>query len=181
MPTPEELAFDAAPIGIVLTENRVIRTCNLTFCALTGFEKAALINQSFRMLYENDAEFDRVRDLGLMDLSAGREYSDMRLLRRADGSAIWCRFRAQALDIAKPLARTVLTYAKLSEPAGHANLTARERDVVLGLRAGQTSKQIAHHLGLSSRTIEDVRARLLKKFEAHNTVEMLRKFTNLEN
>ena len=181
MPSPEELAFDTAPVGIVLTENRVIRTCNSTFCLLTGFDKHALIDQSFRKLYENEAEFQRVRDIGLKALSAGREYSDMRLLRRADGSSIWCRFRAQALNAANPLERTVLTYAKLSEPADQTNLTARERDVVLGLRAGQTSKQIAHQLGLSSRTIEDVRARLLKKFEAHNTVEMLRKFTNLES
>ena len=181
MPSVNDIAFQAAPIGIVLTENRVIRTCNQTFCTLTGFTKSDLLNQSFRMLYDSDAEFERVRDIGLTALRAGRDYSDMRLLRRADGTSIWCRFRAQALEISDPLSRAVLTYAKVSEPASHPVLTMRERDVILGLRAGQTSKQIALSLGLSSRTIEDVRARLLRKFGAKNTPDMLRKFTNIEN
>ncbi|MEM9434684.1 MAG: LuxR C-terminal-related transcriptional regulator [Pseudomonadota bacterium] len=180
MQTDIEVAFDAAPIGIVLTEDRIIRTCNTTFCTLTGFEKVALIGQSFRMLYASDAEFRRVRDIGLAQLKAGQDYSDMRLLRRADGSALWCRFRAQTLDISAPLARTVLTYAKVHAPTHEPALTARERDVVLGLRTGKTSKQIAFDLSLSVRTIEGVRARLLKKFKSRNLPEMLSKFTNLE-
>lgn len=176
-----QLAFEAAPIGIVLTENRVIRACNSTFCTMTGFEKNDLLDQSFRMLYSSDAEFDRVRDVGMSALRKGEHYSDLRLLRRADGDVIWCRFRAHALDRSAPLARTVLTFARLIEAPQHPTLTKREQDVVLGLRAGQTSKQIATSLGLSPRTIEDVRARLLKKFKAANTHEIVGKFTNLES
>ena len=89
MPSPEELAFDAAPIGIALTENRVIRTCNATFCLLTGFERNALINQSFRKLYESKAEYQRVRNVGLKDLTAGRDYSDRCCQTNANQSLVW--------------------------------------------------------------------------------------------
>ncbi|MGR3586772.1 MAG: LuxR C-terminal-related transcriptional regulator, partial [Pseudooceanicola nanhaiensis] len=56
-------------------------------------------------------------------------------------------------------------------------LTPRERDVVSGLAHGRTSKEIARHLGLSPRTIEDVRARLLRKFEVRNVTELLTRLT----
>ncbi|WP_095595386.1 PAS and helix-turn-helix domain-containing protein [Actibacterium pelagium] len=176
-----EIAFQSAPVGIALIERRVIRACNQMFCTLTGFDKKALLNQSSRVFYASDEEFERVRDVGLKELRDGRDYSDMRLLRRSDGSSIWCRFRAQAMNPNDPLEQTVLTYAKVADTNDKPDLTAREMDVILGLRAGQTSKQIAILLGLSPRTVEDVRARLLAKFKSKNALEMLAKFTNLEN
>lgn len=41
------------------------------------------------------------------------------------------------------------------------------------LSRGRTSKEIAQVLELSPRTIEDVRARLLKKFEVKNVAVLL--------
>jgi len=133
------------------------------------------------MLYSDDAEFDRVRDIGIKALSKGEQYSDLRLLKRATGEVVWCRFRANALNQNDPLARAVLTFARLRETQQFPSLTKRERDVVQGLRSGHTSKQIAASLSLSPRTIEDVRARLLKKFQATTTHEVVGKFTSLES
>jgi len=52
-------------------------------------------------------------------------------------------------------------------------LTARERDVLLHLVRGKTSKDIARILGISFRTVDQHRASLLMKFGVKNTVEML--------
>jgi len=93
-----KLAFDSAPIGVVLTENRIIRTCNTMFCDMTGFRMEELVDQSCRILYSNEAEFDRVRDIGIQALSKGEPYSDLRLLLCSNGEVVWCRFRANALD-----------------------------------------------------------------------------------
>ena len=60
----ESIAFEAAPIGIVLTENRIIRTCNRKFCVLSGFSRDQLVGQSFRKLLFDDSEYERVRDIG---------------------------------------------------------------------------------------------------------------------
>jgi len=46
------------------------------------------------------------------------------------------------------------------------SLSPRERDVARLLMNGQRSKEIATHLGISVRTIEGYRARLLQKMEA---------------
>ncbi len=171
------LAFDEAPVGIVLTENRIIRALNARFADLTGYSRSDLINQSFRMLYDTNDEFDRIRDVGLEPLKETGRFTEQRLLRQKSGSLIWCRFRAHCLDTQNPLAHVVMSYAPLFDAPGSVSLSARERGVLAGLRRGLTSKAIAREEDLSPRTIEDVRARLLKRFSVRNTAELLAKVT----
>jgi len=172
------LAFDHAPVAIVLTEHRVIRSCNAPFGELFGYDRASLIGQSFRLLYDSEKEFEDIRDIGLGPLRDAGLYSDERLIRRRGGDRIWCRFRARTLTPESPLDRLVMTFAPLGEAAAAPlTLTSRERDVVAGLARGGTSKEIARQLGLSPRSVEDVRARLLRKFEVRNATELLARLT----
>lgn len=174
------LAFDGAPLGLVLTENRVIRTCNETFCRMVGYDKKALLGQSFRKLYQNDGEFRQIRNIGLAHLKDTGCYSDERLVRHMGGRQFWCRFRAVTLTPDDPLARTVLSFAQIPEQIPKTTLTSRERQVVGFLSQGLTSKEIARRLSLSPRTIEDYRANLRKKFGARNTTELLARLVRLE-
>lgn len=177
----DRLAFDHAPMGLALTERRIIRSCNGTFAKMFGYEKQDLIGQSFRLLYGTDQEFHQVRDIGLEPLRQSLPYSDERLMRRADGNRIWCRFRARTLTPDDPLARTVLSFALIETKNTGPQLTKREREVLLLLSQGKTSKEIARDLGLSPRTIEDVRARLLKKFKVKNVAVLLAGLSGLRN
>lgn len=174
-----QLTFDAAPIGLVLSEVRVIRACNVTFARLFGYERDALLGQSFRMLYSSDHEFRSIRDIGIGALSNGAEYSDERMMHHADGTPFWCRFRAQTLTPDDPLSQVVMSFARIATHADGPALTAREREVVAWLSRGLTSKEIARTLGLSPRTIEDVRARLLRKFSARNAADLLSKLGDI--
>lgn len=176
----DQLAFDHAPMGLTLTENRIIRTCNETFAAMFGYSKEALIGQSFRLLYGTDQEFHQIRDIGLEPLRQSLPYTDERLMRRSDGSRIWCRFRARTLTPEAPLERIVLSFALIDRTTDGPQLTPRERDVLLLLAQGQTSKEMARGLGLSPRTIEDVRARLLKKFQVKSVAVLLARFSGHE-
>jgi len=168
-----KLAFEQAPIGIVLTENRIIKACNQTFVDLFGYSREELIGQSFRMLYETRREFDEIRDIGLTPLRETGSYTDERLMLHRDGSMFWCRFRAHTTTPNDPLGQTVLTFADISETHQSISLTPRERQVVMLLRKGQTSKEIARSLSISPRTVEDYRATLLSKFEVKNVAELL--------
>jgi len=53
------------------------------------------------------------------------------------------------------------------------SLTGREREVLEYLAMGKISKVIAHELGISERTVELHRSRILKKLDARNTTELL--------
>lgn len=172
----DALAFEFAPVGIVLTEERVIRTCNQTFATLFGYEKDALTGQSFRMLYASLADFEQIRDVGFEALKAGRHYCDERVMPRRDGSLFWCRCRAHAFFPEAPLRRAILTFADLSQVRPAISLTARERQVVQLLARGMTSKEIARQLAISPRTVEEHRARLLAKFAVRNVAGLLARF-----
>ncbi|NKW91210.1 PAS domain S-box protein [Rhodobacteraceae bacterium R_SAG9] len=172
----DQLAFEAAPVGIVMAEQRVIRACNQGFALLVGYEKEALVGQSFRLLYDSSEEFEQVRDIGLKPLMEDHAYSDERMVRRRDGGQVWCRFRAQTLTPEDPLAQLVMSFAVIHD-GPPVSLSVRERQVVGGLGRGLTSKEIARELGLSPRTIEDVRARLHKRFQVKNATELLARLT----
>jgi len=61
-------AWEHAPIGIVMTENRVIRTCNPAFARMFGFTVDRLLDQSFAILYPSYEEFVKIRDIGVKPL-----------------------------------------------------------------------------------------------------------------
>lgn len=170
-----------APVGLVMTKERVIVTCNQTFCDLTQYEKPELIGASFEKLYSSGEEFNTIRDIGLEALETSGQYTDNRLLNRKDGTMIWCRFRARTLTPQSPLTQTILSYSMISDSKTQTStLTMRERSVVSGMTRGLTSKQIAAELSISVRTVEDVRYRLLKKFKAKTSTDLLWQFINLE-
>ena len=56
-----------------------------------------------------------------------------------------------------------------------AQLTAREWDVLEGIALGETNKEIARRLGLSSRTVESYRADILSKCNVRSTTELVRR------
>ncbi|MCI0513666.1 PAS domain S-box protein, partial [candidate division KSB1 bacterium] len=52
--------FRAAPVGIGMVNQRIIQETNETLCRMSGYTRAELIDQSARILYPNQAEFDFV-------------------------------------------------------------------------------------------------------------------------
>jgi len=54
------------------------------------------------------------------------------------------------------------------------SLSPRCREVLDGLLAGQSNKAIAHGLGISPRTVEIHRARLMQKLGARNVADAIR-------
>ena len=163
------IAFDFAPVGLVITENRVIRECNQAFAEMFGYERDELRNQVFAMLYPSDEEFVNIRDRGVRQLRENNTYWDERIMAQKNGTLFWCRVRGHSFTPEDPLMRAVWSFADLSETRPYVPLTAREREVISFLTDGMTSKEIAREIGLSYRTVEVYRARILKKFGASNT------------
>lgn len=55
-----------------------------------------------------------------------------------------------------------------------ARLTAREREVMDKVAEGQPNREIARQLGISSRTVEVYKARMMTKMQAHSIAELIR-------
>ena len=86
------LAFDWVPVGIVVTEARVIREVNRRFCAVFGYQRDELLDQLFVFLYPSDEEFLNVLHRGdKRSLGEGNLYWDERVMRRKDGEHVLIR------------------------------------------------------------------------------------------
>ena len=68
------------------------------------------------------------------------------------------------------LESTLVNNIGISEP-----LTKRETQILRSILAGKTNKQIALMLSRSRRTIEYHRNRLMRKLDARNTVELVKR------
>lgn len=171
------IAFEYAPIGVVLTEERIIKSCNRVFAEMFGYEVDELIGQSFRVLYNSHTEFEHIRDVGVDALKNTGKYSDERLMPRRDGTMFWCRVRAHTFHPDAPLKRAILSFADISDARPAIALTLREREVLQCIARGMTAKEAGRHLSISPRTVEEHRAKLLTKFEVKNSVELLARLT----
>lgn len=60
------------------------------------------------------------------------------------------------------------------EVRGFDQLTPREREVLQLITNGQSNKEAGRHLGISPRTIEVHRARVMEKLGARNTADLMR-------
>jgi two-component system, LuxR family, response regulator FixJ len=61
-----------------------------------------------------------------------------------------------------------------AEFPGHTSLTPREREVLAQIAAGASNKEAGRHLGISPRTIEVHRARIMEKLGARNAADLVR-------
>lgn len=168
-----ELAFELAPIGIVVTENRVIRSCNNCFAEMFGYVPEELKNNSFEALYPSSEEFAKIKNIGVEALRNTNQYTDERIMARRDGTLFWCRVRGHTMTRENPLQNAVWSFADLSDTRPYQGLTTRERQIVMHIGEGRTSKEIARILEISPRTVEVYRAKLLKKFGVKNMAELL--------
>ncbi len=57
---------------------------------------------------------------------------------------------------------------------GHEQLTPREKEVLSQLAAGASNKEAGRHLGISPRTVEVHRARIMEKAGAKNAADLVR-------
>jgi DNA-binding CsgD family transcriptional regulator len=95
-------------------------------------------------------------------------------MKRANGDMFWCHVTGSALVKDDPHAAGIWTFEDLSarRPVT-AELTAREREIAALLVEGKTSKLIARQIGLSPRTVEMHRAKLMRKFAAATSSELV--------
>ena len=173
-------AFDLAPIGLVLSRNRLMVDCNRELLEMFGATRDALVGQSFELLYPSQAEFEHTGARIVASLNARGGYADERVMKRLGGAQrdalFWCHVSGRALDPRQPHAAGIWSFEDLSAKRRvGVELTPREREIAALLIEGLTSKLIGKRLGISPRTVDVYRARLMKKHGAATTTELVQK------
>jgi PAS domain S-box-containing protein len=175
-----QLAFQQAPVGLVLSRHRVIVDCNAHLCEMFGASREQLLGQSFQVLYPSADEYERTGARIAPILNARGHYADNRVMKRVDGrfkgETFWCHVTGRALNRDAPHETGIWSFEDLgSRRPVKAELTPREREVAAQLLGGLTSKEIGRALTISHRTVEIYRARLMRKYGANTAADLVRK------
>jgi two-component system, NarL family, response regulator NreC len=72
------------------------------------------------------------------------------------------------------VSRTVVTAYLTRSDLPSDPLTSREREILQLIAEGETTKEIAWRLGLSAKTVESHRIRLMRKLDIHETATLVR-------
>lgn len=175
----KEMAFDHAPVGLAMLEHRIIRRCNRQFASIFGGAPDEYDDVPLAHFYPSIEDYRRIGERGLKAMRLTGTYHDERVMKRRDGALFWCRVRGQSLTPDAPFTRGIWSFTDLSHERPVVELTQREREVAILTCRGMTSKEIGLELGLSHRTVEVYRARLLKKFQARKLAELVAKLSGM--
>ncbi|MDD3009560.1 MAG: transporter substrate-binding domain-containing protein [Arcobacter sp.] len=93
----QKAIFDTASIGIVLLKNRIINELNDKICNIFGYEYDELLNQSTRIFFLNDEDYDSVKEEYEI-LKEHRVVTWEQKFVRRNGTSFWARISMQAVD-----------------------------------------------------------------------------------
>lgn len=186
-------AFELAPVGLVISRERLMIDVNRELLKMFGATREMLVGRSFELLYPTAAEFERTGERIAASIAAqldrtGR-YSDERVMKRLGdaggaiaGEHFWCHVSGRALDPDKPHAHGIWAFEDLSSRRVlRVEFTPREREIAALLIEGLTSKGIGRRLEVSPRTVDVYRARLMRKTGAATTTELVHKLLSGRN
>jgi PAS domain S-box-containing protein len=172
--------FLHAPVGMCVSQHRVIHACNDALATMFGYKTEELVGQSFRVLYPTIDEYERTGARIVPIMNTRGHYSDERIMKRANQELFWCHVSGRGLIQSDPHAAGIWTFEDLSAKRPvTAELTPREREIAALLVEGKTSKLIARQIGLSPRTVEMHRAKLMRKFSAATAGELVHRLVGV--
>lgn len=149
----------AVPIGIALVRGRTILTANPMLVQIGGYSVLELVGMGSRMLYADDAEYQRVGTLLYGEFRDRRLNSAITRWRRKDGTWIEVELAAAPLDPGQPAGDIVVTATDITERV-RAEQRQQEMQTQLDLAkklesVGRLSAGIAHEINTPGQFVAD--------------------------
>jgi diguanylate cyclase (GGDEF)-like protein/PAS domain S-box-containing protein len=105
-----------APVGIAVTLPDLVKSCNPRMAAMLGYAPDELVNHSPDQVFATRAQYEAFIGDAVVVLTKGSLFEKSEVpLRHRDGSTIWCRIRAKAVDMSAREAGTVWIVEDVSE------------------------------------------------------------------
>lgn len=178
----DALAFEESPAAQIITNDRRILRCNKAFAALFGFSVEELEDELILKLYPTSADYHQIGERCLNALQASDSYEDERFMQHKNGQIFWARARGVTLTPDQPFKLMVWAFDRIRHnETKTTELTPREQEISGFIVNGLTCKETAAALGISHRTVEVHRARVMKKLGAKNTAELVSKIVMITN
>ena len=152
----QALILDHAMVGIVFLRNRAVTRCNRRFEEMFGYGRGELDGTSSRNWYMTDEDWKTAGRQCYEPLSSGRSFSGEMLLRRKDGSPLWCEVRSKAVNPEDLSQGSIWIAMDLSgRKAAEAALAAANAD--LEAQVGRRTAELRHTVEVLHQEINERR------------------------
>ena len=131
-----------ALVGILVTHQRIIVSCNSRLESLFGYESGALTGKPARVLFDSDSTYDSVGLESRMLFSRGESYSRELTLRRKDGRSFPAALTGRANDVNEPDGTRTWIIADVTERRLAEEEVARYRQHLEALVTERTSELV---------------------------------------
>jgi PAS domain S-box-containing protein len=156
--------FESAPRGMLITDlaGNITRV-NHSFAVMLGYSAPELQGSNTASITEEEnpaALVDELLTHGWEEVPRNRRY------RAKSGAIVWTRETTALRPDASGEARFVLTQVERTIDADSdplAPLSRREREVLKGVLAGRTSREIAAGLAIAPASVDTYRSRIMRK------------------
>lgn len=171
------------PVPLVYATYRIIRDCNHDFAALFAASREDIVGRSFARLYPEISDFIRRGEQWAANFSEQGAYYDERVMARLNGERFWCKVRGRSLAVGDPFAEAIYSFEPLNRALAQPgrSLSERQRQILAQVAQGKTNAAIAAEIGLSRRTVEAHRARLMKAVGVRNASALMEWFLHHED
>ena len=111
----QSVILDNSTVGITFVRNRIQEWANPRMAELFGLPLERIQGISTRVLYPDDASFDRVAAQAYPLLAQGQKASFEIQMKKGDDSLFWCHFEGKALDPSRPQDGSIWICEDISE------------------------------------------------------------------
>ena len=168
--------LESAPRGMLITDlaGKITRV-NHAFADMLGYTAAELYGKSLASITDEEENAPALVDELLSH--GGEEVQRNRRYRTRSGAIVWIRESSVLRPDASGEPRFVLTQVdRMTEAESDplAPLSPREREVLTGVLAGRTSKEIAGELGIAPASVDTYRSRIMTKLDIRDLPSLVR-------
>ncbi|MGO4476576.1 EAL domain-containing protein [Massilia sp. 2TAF26] len=108
--------LEHAPVGIVVTLPHMVKSCNPRMAQMLGYDACELVGRDPVEFFFSRTQYAAFMEKAIQVLAAGELFEQAEIqLRRRDGSLIWCRIRAKAVDMTSREAGTIWILEDVTE------------------------------------------------------------------
>jgi len=112
----QAVVLEHAPVGIVVTLPHLVKSCNPRMAHMMGYQPNQLVGRDPCEFFVSRAQYEGFMEDAIRVLTAGELFERSEIqLRRFDGSLIWCRIRAKAVDMTSREAGTIWILEDVTE------------------------------------------------------------------
>ncbi len=152
----------------------VVRVRWFMAALVVEYEIEDLTNELVLKLYPCQSDYFEIGQRCLNAMRDKTAYEDERFMQHRNGEIFWARARGITLTPQNPFALMIWNFERIQyRPIKTASLTSREQEIAGFIANGLTCKETATQLGISHRTVEVHRGRIMRKLAAKNTAELV--------